>query len=108
MPGCLAGGPHDGQADQVGEADLARRELLVQLRRRASRVATGTSRKLVAVGTASEAVMFCARRAAGPLMGVAPAGRDGWPRPRLRLPGAGSVAGAGDGASVGPAVARER
>ena len=42
--------------------------------RRASSVATSTSRKLVAVGTPRLATMFCASRAAGPLIGVAPAG----------------------------------
>ena len=44
--------------------------------RRASSVATSTSRKLVAVGTSRLAFMFWARRAAGPLIGVAPSGRE--------------------------------
>ncbi len=63
--------------------------------RMAARVTTGTSRKLVAVGTASEAVMFRARREAGPLIGVAPGGKAG------SAGGSGSVAGAGAGVSVG-------
>ena len=61
----------------------------------AARVTTGTSRKLVAVGTASEAVMFRARREAGPLIGVAPGGKAG------SAGGSGSVARAGAGVSAG-------
>src|SRR6266511_1823820 len=43
--------------------------------RRASSTATATSRNEVAVGTASDSVMFWTSRAAGPVMGVRPAGR---------------------------------
>src|SRR5882762_11592826 len=42
-------------------------------RRRASSTSTVISRNEVAVGTERESVMFCARRAAGPVMGVRPA-----------------------------------
>src|SRR5574338_894602 len=59
--------------------------------RRRSRMATSTSRKLVAVGTARLATMFWTSRADGPLIGVAPSGTDA---------AAGAAAGAGfaDGA----------
>ena len=63
--------------------------------RRASRVATSISRKLVAVGTPRLAVMFCASRAAGPLIGVAPSGSFG--------AGLGSAGAASVGASAASA-----
>ncbi len=65
--------------------------------RRASSVATATSRNDVAVGTESEASMFWTRRAAGPVIGLAPEGESGEgrgtlarrrgapPQPRLAL-----------------------
>ncbi len=78
----LRRGAGEGEPDEVGEARPSsarspRSAAVAWL----SRTPTGTSRNEVAVGTASEAVMLAASRAAGPRSGVAPGG-DGIRRPR--------------------------
>ena len=77
----LLGGLHQRVGDQVGEGDLLRRPAAwsapLSRRRRSSSTPTGTTRKVVAVGTVRLSFMLATSLAAGPLMGAAPDGRRG-------------------------------